>query len=173
MKVWRKKLKFDFVNFLAQIFAESLSSCYFRSFSCVYSQITCVMVKFWQNKCAFLPNKFDVSFVLVILFFLKNGPIPTSFVYFRPFLITISIIQIEKSVDVVFGIWNRGHEMVGTDETTELWSLVILLIERSLPTPEDLSSNPAISNFIKKSFILLAILKRQKLINKRGREWTI
>ena len=45
------------------------------------------------------------------------------FVYFRPFLIpiTISIIQIEKSVDGVLGIRTRGRRMVGKDETTELW----------------------------------------------------
>ena len=36
--------------------------------------------------------------------FFKNGPIPASFVYFRYFLDTISIIQIEKSVDGVLGI---------------------------------------------------------------------
>ena len=42
------------------------------------------------------------------------------FVYFRPFLITISIIQIEKSVDGVLGIRTQGRRMVGTDETTEL-----------------------------------------------------
>ena len=42
------------------------------------------------------------------------------FVYFRPFLITISI-QIEKSVDGVLGIRTRGRRMVDADETTELW----------------------------------------------------
>ena len=41
---------------------------------------------------------------LCICFFLKNGLIPASFVYFRYFIITISIIQIEKSVDSVLGI---------------------------------------------------------------------
>ena len=35
------------------------------------------------------------------------------FVYFRPFLIKISIIQIEKSVDGVLGIRTRGRRMVG------------------------------------------------------------
>ena len=40
------------------------------------------------------------------------------FVYFRHFLITISII--EKSIDGVLGI-TRGCRMVGADETTELW----------------------------------------------------
>ena len=43
------------------------------------------------------------------------------FVYFCPFLITISIIQIEKSVDGVLGIRTRGRTLVGPDETTELW----------------------------------------------------
>ena len=43
------------------------------------------------------------------------------FVYFRPFLITISIIRIEKSIDVVLGIQTRGRMMIGADNTTELW----------------------------------------------------
>ena len=36
------------------------------------------------------------------------------------FLITISIILIEKSVDGMLGIWTWLEQMVGTDETTEL-----------------------------------------------------
>ena len=43
------------------------------------------------------------------------------FVYFRHFLDTISIIQIEKSVYGVFGIRTWGRRMIGADETTELW----------------------------------------------------
>ena len=43
------------------------------------------------------------------------------FVYFRHFLDTISIIQIEKSIDGVLGIRTRGRRMIGADETTELW----------------------------------------------------
>ena len=43
------------------------------------------------------------------------------FVYIYPFLITISIIQIEKSIDAVLGIRTWGLGMVGADETTELW----------------------------------------------------
>ena len=43
------------------------------------------------------------------------------FVYFHPFLITISLIIIEKSVDGVLGILTHSHGMVGGDETTELW----------------------------------------------------
>ena len=42
------------------------------------------------------------------------------FVYFRSFLVTISI-QIEISVDGVLGIRTRGRRMVGADETMELW----------------------------------------------------
>ena len=61
----------------------------------------------------YLTTKFFISFL--------NGPIPASFVYFRYFLDTISIIQTEKSVDGLLGIQTRGRRMVGTDDTTELW----------------------------------------------------
>ena len=40
------------------------------------------------------------------------------FVYFRSFLVTISIIQIEKSIDGVLGIRTQGRRMVGADKTT-------------------------------------------------------
>ena len=49
------------------------------------------------------------------------------FVYFCHFLDTISIMQIEKSIDGVLGIWTQGHRMVGADETTELWRPPYLL----------------------------------------------
>ena len=42
------------------------------------------------------------------------------FVYFRSFFVTISIIQIERSIGGVLGILTRGHSMVVADETTEL-----------------------------------------------------
>ena len=53
--------------------------------------------------------------------FLKMGQSRPLFVYFSYFLNTISIIQIEKSVDGVLGIRTRGRRMVGADKTTELW----------------------------------------------------
>ena len=43
------------------------------------------------------------------------------FVYFRPFLITISIIQIETSIDGEHGMRTCGRRIEGTDETMELW----------------------------------------------------
>ena len=43
------------------------------------------------------------------------------YVHFRPFLITISIIQIEKIVDGVLGIQTHRHMMVSADDTMELW----------------------------------------------------
>ena len=43
------------------------------------------------------------------------------FVYFCPFVITISIIQIEKSIDGLLGIQTWGCRMLVADETTELW----------------------------------------------------
>ena len=55
------------------------------------------------------------------LFLKKMGQSRPLFVYFRSFLITISIIQIEKSIDGVLGIRTRGRRMEGADETTELW----------------------------------------------------
>ena len=53
---------------------------------------------------------------LMVLKMSQSRPL---FVYFRYFLITISII--EKSIDGVLGIRTLGRRMVGTDETTELW----------------------------------------------------
>ena len=50
------------------------------------------------------------------------------FVYFHPRLITISIIQIEQSVDGVLGIQTWGRRMVGSDKTTELWQLLCLFL---------------------------------------------
>ena len=49
------------------------------------------------------------------------------FVYFSYFLDTISIMQIEKSLDGVLGIRTWGHRMVGADETTELWHFLCKL----------------------------------------------
>ena len=43
------------------------------------------------------------------------------FVYFRHVLMTITIRQIDKSIEGLLGIWTRGHRIVGADETTELW----------------------------------------------------
>ena len=50
------------------------------------------------------------------------------FVYFRYFFDTISIIQIEKSLDGVLGIRTWGRRMVGADETAELWRPPIFVI---------------------------------------------
>ena len=61
--------------------------------------------------------------VTFLKLFLNMGQSRPLFVYFRsfPIPITISIIQIEKSVDGVLRIRTRGRRMVGKDETTELW----------------------------------------------------
>ena len=53
--------------------------------------------------------------------FFKLGQSRPLFVYFRHFLDTFSIIQIEKSIDGVLGIQTWGRRMVGADNTTELW----------------------------------------------------
>ena len=59
-----------------------------------------------------------------IYFFKKWANTGLFFVYFRPFLITIWKIQIEKSAADVHGIQIRGRRMVGADETMEpIWSI--------------------------------------------------
>ena len=55
-----------------------------------------------------------------LLFFLKMGQSRPLFVYFCAFLITISIIPIEKSLTGVLGIRTHCCMMVDTDDTTEL-----------------------------------------------------
>ena len=61
------------------------------------------------------------------------------FVYFRHFLITIPITQIEKSVVGVLGIRTRGRRMVGADETTQLWRPPYLEpLQRTLTTRQHL-----------------------------------
>ena len=72
----------------------------------------------WQDgrrspwRLMFLVSAVKTSFLNLIYhrawYFFKWAN-PASFVYFRPFPITISIIQIEKSFDGVLGIWTRGR----------------------------------------------------------------
>ena len=64
----------------------------------------------------------------VVVFFIKMGQSRALFVYFRPFLITISIIEIVKSVDGVLGIRAWGRRIVGADETMELWRPPLLVL---------------------------------------------
>ena len=59
-------------------------------------------------------SKLEVRLSPYFLKWAKHG----FFVYFRPFLVTISIILIEKSINGVLGIQTEGHRIVGADETT-------------------------------------------------------
>ena len=69
-----------------------------------------------------LPYVINVKLLDEITYhFKKMGQSRPLFVYFRHFLITISIIQIEKSVVGVLRIRTWGRRMVGADETMELW----------------------------------------------------
>ena len=62
------------------------------------------------------------------MFFKKIWAFPgLFFVYFRSFLIPISIIKIESSIDGVLQIRTRGHRMVVADKTTELWWPLLVL----------------------------------------------
>ena len=64
----------------------------------------------------------------IIIFYLSGvrWGIPASFVYFRPFLIKISTIQIEKIIGGVLGIRTRSRRIVGGDQTTE--PIIIIII---------------------------------------------
>ena len=73
----------------------------------------------WESQSILLSYSF-LPLKLFFLSFFKMGQSRPLSVYFRSFLLTISI-QIEKSIDGVLGIRTRGRRMVGTDETTELW----------------------------------------------------
>ena len=55
------------------------------------------------------------------IFAIKKWANPGLFLFFRPFLITISVIQIEKSINGVLVIQTQGRRMVGADDTMELW----------------------------------------------------
>ena len=65
----------------------------------------------------------------IIIFYLSDvrWAIPASFVYFRPFLIKISTIQIEKSIGGVLGIRTRGRSIVGGDQTTEPIIIIVII----------------------------------------------
>ena len=63
---------------------------------------------------------FKTLIARMIYIFLKMGQSRPLFVYFRYFLITISITQIEKSIDGVLGNRTWGCSMVGSDKTTGL-----------------------------------------------------
>ena len=56
--------------------------------------------------------------IINLIFSFRIGQSWPLFVYFRPFLITISSIQIEKRVDGVLGIRTQGQRMVGGNKTT-------------------------------------------------------
>ena len=73
-----------------------------------------------QNNLLQRQNECLVIVLLHVILFSKWGNPGLLFVYFCPFLITFSIIQIEKSIDRVLGIRTYGCMMVDTDNTTKL-----------------------------------------------------
>ena len=112
-----------------------VTNCDIFSYSIVWSETT-LKDKLkrgtgWEFKaraknCQFksLQSKFVRSLIYlnpIQMIFLKMGQSRPLFVYLRHFLDTISIIQIEKSIDGVLGNQTRGSRMVGADETMELW----------------------------------------------------
>ena len=96
------------------------------------SRAVCFAAKIDQISYAHLEINFKCTKVTC---FFKFRPIPPSFsFYFHSFLflISISIIQIEKSIDGVLGIQTQGGRMVGIKhdtvwKATKLKKLVLLL----------------------------------------------
>ena len=105
-----------------------------------------------------------------LLVFLNMGRSRHLFVYFRSFLIqiTISIIQIEKSVDGVLGIRTRGRRMVGEDETTELWwhPSLPLVCSTFFGNWSFLNRNLKYIYFCSTFFLYLPIMESTNYINK-------
>ena len=64
---------------------------------------------------------FNVTFAPFLISFrfclFLKGPL---FVYFLPSIVTILIIETEKSIDSMLGVQTRGCRMVGAEETTKL-----------------------------------------------------
>ena len=75
-----------------------------------------------------------------LIFALLNGPM-LLFVYFLPFLIIISIIQIEKSVDGILGIQTRGRRIMAQTKPRSDGGLYLLNYSPFLLQP---SSQPVI-----------------------------
>ena len=73
-----------------------------------------------------VPDSHEIMLIKVFIIWAKSS---LFFVNSHPFLIPISIstIQIEKSVDGMLGIRTQGYRMVGADETTELWQPPMLI----------------------------------------------
>ena len=113
---WKNGYFFNSSSLLKRRFSTSDSTSLRQRSNVVTLTTSIDDVKTWHNDV----RSRDVSSTMFFLF-LKMGQSRPLFVYFRSFLITISIIQIEKSIDGVLGIQTRGCRMVGADETMELW----------------------------------------------------
>ena len=61
--------------------------------------------RYKQNEHVYIPNSFWLIYQIV----------------FRPFLITILIIKIKKTIVGVLWIWTPSRRMVDADDTMELW----------------------------------------------------
>ena len=91
----------------------------------LFCLLTFLQEKHYISPCPILEASQTIMFSHVLYSIREcflNGPIPASFCLFSSFLVSISKIQIEKSLDGVLWIRTHCRRMVGADKTTELWS---------------------------------------------------
>ena len=124
---WKMTFKRKLSNFFSPLFALPTISpfLHFPPFVILSLYVICSLsLSFTFSICYSLSTMpvYHFYYLCMCVSFLKNmGQSRPLFAYFHYFLDTISIIQIEKSVDGVLGIQTRGHRMVGTHKTMELW----------------------------------------------------
>ena len=119
--------------------ARNWKFCWFKSLQKCFKARGCSRPKPSMTFERFSPNIFasrslSKMWQMAFTLFLKMGQSRPLFVYFCYFHDTISIIQIEKSVDGLLGIRTQGRSMVSADKTTDLWQpLWHLLLNTDLP----------------------------------------
>ena len=101
----------------------------------------CPSVLLFQSigKCVTLSVQSHLASIFSCFF--KMGQSWPLFVYFLPFLIIISIIQIEKSVDGILGIQTRGRRIMAQTKPRSYGGLYLLNYSPFLLQP---SSQPVI-----------------------------
>ena len=123
LQFWLVQIRTNAIVDKIQIALSIVSFCYLK-LKCTSTYLHSRFAIFFHNLLRNLlwgTTSISLDHFLHEHFFKKMGQSRPLFVYFCSFLITISIIQIEKSIDGVLGIRTWDRRMVGADKTMELW----------------------------------------------------